>query len=649
MKGTLNTLFSKKAFNSTITSKNVTGKEKWLGYLVGPAGALLLNAVLATYLNIYYTDVLKLTHVWGGMFLAIFPIVSKILDAITNVLMGYIIDRTRTRQGKARPWLLLCAPFITLFGIMLFVVPSGNQTVQVIWVMLSYNLFYAFAYTIYNMSHGLMVPLSTRNTLQRGELSVFNQISTIMISGMIVALLFPMVIMPMIGVNKDAWIALMSGLSALAFPFILIEYYFTKERISEESSGKEEKTIPFKLQLKALITDKYYSLLIIYFLISTVAVVFKNLGLVYYCNYVLGTYNDGITQTLVSAIGGVPMGVGIFLVWPLAKKYGKRNLTMYGLVLCALGSLLCWMFPTNMTIVLIGQIIKNFGTLPSAYVFMALFADCLDHLEWRTGFRSDGIAMSIYSVITVAMTGVCTGVFNQILAKTGYIAPVTLHVFKTMSGTAATQMSAEQIAKIANDTAPIAFVQPAAVNQFITIAFLGLEVFTSIAGIVLLSFINVEKTIDKKQVALVAREKAEFARQGKTWLPVEERNALEAAEQEKEAEAAFAEELKAACLKNGKDFETEMQTHMHQLAAKREKLQAKKEIAEAKARMKEAKQAAKLDKRFDSMSETKKAAAIAREEKKHAAVEKLWEKEKAEGSKAYAYFQEQLAKEGELS
>ena len=100
-------LIEKNIFKGRITSENVTGKEKWLGYLVGPAGAMLLNAVLASYLNVYYTDVLKLTGVWGGAFLTVFPIVSKIIDAITNVIMGQIIDRTKTSQGKARPYLLL--------------------------------------------------------------------------------------------------------------------------------------------------------------------------------------------------------------------------------------------------------------------------------------------------------------------------------------------------------------------------------------------------------------------------------------------------------------------------------------------------------------------------------------------------------------
>ena len=128
--------------SSLIKSSNVTKSEKWLGYLIGPAGALLLNAVLATYLNVYYTDVLNLTPLWGGAFLTIFPIVSKIIDAITNVIMGQIIDRTKTKEGKARPWLLLSAPLVTITAILLFTVPNASDTVKAIWVMISYNLFY---------------------------------------------------------------------------------------------------------------------------------------------------------------------------------------------------------------------------------------------------------------------------------------------------------------------------------------------------------------------------------------------------------------------------------------------------------------------------------------------------------------------------
>lgn len=472
--------------NSRVKSDEVKKSEKWLGYLLGPSGALLLNAVLATYLNVYYTDVLKLTTIWGGAFLTVFPIISKIIDAITNVIMGYIIDHTKTSQGKARPWILLSAPLLLISGILLFVVPQGNETVQVIWVMLSYNLFYSFAYTIYNMSHNLMVPLSTRNTEQRGSLSVFNQISTIMMSGIIVALIFPMLIMPQLGVDKSKWIITMSVLSCLALPLTLMEYYFTKERVTmEDIKKKEEEKIPYKNLLKAIFTDKYMVLILLYFLIYTVGTQFKNLGLVYFCNYVLGTYNDGKTQTMISVIGGIPMGIGIFAVWPLAKKFGKRNLTMAGFVLYAIGSAICWICPTNMVVVLVGQFIKNIGGLPCAYVFMALFADVLDHLEWKNNFRCDGIAMSIYNIIAVTSVGIVTGLFNMLLSKSGYVAPSLVN----------------------GET--VAAVQSVATKNAITFSFVGLETITAIILIVILAFINVEKHIDKEQEEIKARKEEE--------------------------------------------------------------------------------------------------------------------------------------------
>ncbi len=472
--------------NSKVKNNDVKKSEKWLGYLLGPSGALLLNAVLATYLNVYYTDVLKLTTIWGGAFLTVFPIISKVIDAITNVIMGYIIDHTKTAQGKARPWILLSAPLLLISGVLLFVVPQGNETVQVIWVMLSYNLFYSFAYTIYNMSHNLMVPLSTRNTEQRGSLSVFNQISTIMMSGIIVALLFPMLIMPQLGVDKSKWIVTMSILSCLALPLTLMEYYFTKERVTMEDINKKgEEKIPYKNLLKAIFTDKYMVLILLYFLIYTVGSQFKNLGLVYFCNYVLGTYNDGKTQTMISVIGGIPMGIGIFAVWPLAKKFGKRNLTMAGFVLYAIGSAVCWICPTNMVVVLIGQFIKNIGGLPCSYVFMALFADVLDHLEWKNNFRCDGIAMSIYNIIAVTSVGIVTGLFNMLLSKSGYVAPSLIN----------------------GET--VAAVQNVATKNAITFSFVGLETITAIILIIILAFINVEKHIDKEQAEIKARKENE--------------------------------------------------------------------------------------------------------------------------------------------
>lgn len=483
----MKSLVERPAFHTKVRSEKVTRSEKWLGYLLGPAGALLLNAVLATYLNVYYTDVLKLGSIWGGAFLVIFPVISKIIDAITNVVMGQVIDRTHTKEGKARPWLLLSAPMLTITGILLFTVPQASETVQVVWVMISYNLFYSFAYTIFNMSHNLMVPLSTRNTTERGGLSVFNQITTIMMSGILVALVFPMVIMPMIGVDKSKWILLMSILSILALPLTLLEYYFTRERVTEESQQGAQQDHTFGEQLRAIFTDKYMLIIYAYFLIYTLGTSIKNISLVYFCNYVLGTYNDGMTQTMLSVIGGIPMGIGIFAVWPLAKKFGKRNVTLAGFILYAIGSGICWLFPTSMTIMLVGQFIKNIGGLPCAYVFMALFADVLDHMEWKNHFRCDGTAMSVYNIIAVAMVGICTGIFNGMLSKAGYVAPEIVNGVTTAAA------------------------QSETVKQVITFGFVGLETITGIVLAVLLIFLNVEKDITKKQAEIKRRHEEEQA------------------------------------------------------------------------------------------------------------------------------------------
>ena len=617
-----NEMLSAKLFDSRIHSQNVTGKEKWLGYLLGPCGALLLNAVLATYLNVYYTDVLKLTTVWGGAFLVVFPLVSKIIDAITNVIMGYIIDRTKTKQGKARPWLLLSAPLVALTGILLFTVPNAGETVQVIWVMLSYNLFYSFAYTIYNMSHNLMCPLSTRNTIQRGGLSVFNQISTIMMSGIIVALIFPMVVMPMLGVDQTKWILVMSVLSILSLPLTLLEYYFTKERVTEEQSGSEEKKLPFLTQLKIVLTDKYMILMFVYFFIYTLGTSLKNIGLVYYCNYVLGTYNDGVTQTMISVIGGISMGIGIFAVWPLAKKFGKRNVTLAGFILYAIGSAICWAVPTNMAVVLAGQFIKNIGGLPCAYVFMALFADGLDHLEWKSGVRSDGVAMSIYNILAVATIGVSTSLFNALISKAGYVAPKLV------------------------DGVTVAAEQSQAVKNMITFSFVGLETITGIILAVLLIFLTVEKMLSRKQAKIREYQKAEAAARGEEWVAPEVRAAEEEAKYLRENELAFEAALKDKCAAKGLDFEKELADYQKAAAEKAAKTAEKKRLAEEKEKAKAEKAKARKEEKLAALSPEDRLKKEQKEAKRAEAEEAAWQRELAAGEAYRAKVKAELEAKG---
>jgi glycoside/pentoside/hexuronide:cation symporter, GPH family len=472
---------------SFIKSDKVEMKEKVLGYFVGPCGGFLFNAVLVAYLNIYYTDVLGLTDVSGGMFLFAFPLISKVLDVIINFSFGVLIDKTRTKHGKARPYLILSGFLMAISGILAFAVPEHNELVKLIWVVVSFNLCFAVSFSIFNLSHSLMVPLSTRNSAERGPLSVLNNMASMGMQGIVVGAIFPTFIMPMIGVDKGAWITTMTIVSCIALPLTLLEYYFTKERVTEENMkmGIVEKKVSVSMQLKEVVKDKIWWLVMAYYVFFFAGAQLRNASLLYYCNYVVGTYNDGITPTLINIIGGIPMAIGMFIAWPLGKKIGKRNAIMIGFVFYALGSIITYAFASDITWVLVGQIIKNFGSIPAIYLLAALLADVLDHMEWKSGFRCDGITISVTSSIMTIMSGLALAVFNLLLSKSGYIQPYM-------------------------DNGVLLATQTESVNNVITFSFVGVEIITSIIIIIILVFLNVEKGLEEKQKDILERKQIEM-------------------------------------------------------------------------------------------------------------------------------------------
>ncbi len=418
-------IFESKTLDSRIHTENVSKKERWLGYLFGPSGLLLLNAVIAGYLNIYYTDVLKVGGIAGGVFLTVMPFISKVIDAITNILMGQIIEKTKTKQGKARPWMLVAAPCVAISAILLVLVPKGSETVQAIWITVTYNLYYCFAYTIYNMSHTLMMPLSTRDSKQRDTLAMFNNIANCIIPGMFVSMMFPMFIRPWMGVDQSRWITVVCIFSAIAFPAVLLEYFFTKERVTEQTEDQQDSSRSKSImeQLKACLHSKYWVMAMTMVTVGTLLNGIILVGRLYYCDWVLGTYNDGWTYTMVNVIGQAPLGLGIFLVWPLTKKFGKRNCILYGTVLAFLGGLICLVAPRNFALVLVGLSIASFGALPNTYTGTAVMADTMDYVEYKHGFRCDGITASIYSIVGTISAGVGTSIVNWGLSVFNYIPP----------------------------------------------------------------------------------------------------------------------------------------------------------------------------------------------------------------------------------
>lgn len=262
----------------------------------------------------------------------------------------------------------------------------------------------------------MLVPLSTRNAKQRDGVAMLSNMALCIIPGMFVAMLFPMLVLPALGVDPVKWQTMVVIFSLMALPCAFLEYYFTKERISEETSNEDKvKSVSIMEQLKVCVSDKYWAIFMVAQIIIQLVTCIQNTSLIYYCNWVLGTYNDGTTQTIVSAVGNAPLGFGILIMWPLVGKFGKRNVMVTGLAMSIVAGLAFCLNPTNMGWVLGMLMIRAFGALPVTYICMAMMADALDHVEWKVGFRCDGFSMSVYTIIFTVAVGVAQGVFNFVL------------------------------------------------------------------------------------------------------------------------------------------------------------------------------------------------------------------------------------------
>lgn len=545
-------LLGSKVFDTRIKSANVQNSERLLGFLLGPAFVMSMFYISGqSYLNMFYTDVLKLTPVWGGLFLTLLPVLSKIVDAITNLYMGWIIDHTKSRHGKARPWLLFSGPLLVVSSILLFSVPKASTAVQVIWVTVSYNLYFSIAFTMYNISHNLMVPLSTRNSKQRDGLAVLASMGISLLPGIVVSFIFPTFVLPAIGIDQGKWMLVMSVLSILALPAVMLEYYFTRERVTEETDGQSEEllTVSTRDQLKGCLKSKYW---ISIMLIMMIFQLYNNLqatSIIYYSNWVLGTYNDGVTLTMLNVIGQGPLGTGAIVMLPLVKKLGKRNTMIGGFVIGIVGCVLALTNVRSMGIVLVGLVLKSIGTIPITYVLIGMLADALDHVEWINGFRCDGFSTSIQSIIITIMSGLSAGLFNLGLSATGYVAP---------------EGTAEQIA---------AMTQTAGAQNFFS---WGVFLFPAIGFAIMLLILlpyKLDKDLPQMQKDIIARHKAEA--RGEVYVSPEEKARLEQEELDRVAEEKRIAELKERCRRKGLSFEEEEAKYQARLAAKKAKAEAK--------------------------------------------------------------------------
>ena len=552
-------IFENPLLSTKVKSANVKAPVLLIGYFLGPFGALLASGIFTNYLNRYWKDVLFANYKVDGVlpssittFLSLLPLISTILIVAGNLIVGQLIERTKTRAGKARPWMLLSSVLLAIGCIVLFIAPMGNGTdtpvLTMVLTAIAYNVYYAIACPMYNTANSTLVPVSTRNSSQRGLIASFTNFAHLGVMGA-GGMVFPFLVSLFLGgwdtPNAQAWTILFVVIGIVTFLFVVLQYYFTRERVTEESFHLETEEAPKKAismgkQFKAVGTDIFWWLIIVFYLIFQFSGSLKNLSCNDFCTTQwgdeLGNYYSGI----INILGAVPMAVAMAFIWPLSRKYGKRLVVMVGLLVGAVGGLIAGIWADNIIAVCVGVALKSFGSSPACYMILAMISDVLDHLEAKHGYRCDGLTMSIYSSIMAATTPLAQSFFNAI----------------TNAG---------------------------ANGAMVTVCYIWIETGVYVSCAVLMLFFIVEKYLKSDRALILDRQKAEALAAGIEWVEPEERLRREQEEAERLSEEARKLELKAKCEKKGISYEEEEAKYQAKLAEKRRIAEEKKAAKQNKA------------------------------------------------------------------
>ena len=537
---------------SLIRKNNVTLiPEGAIGYLVGPTLALLANSVLSNYFNKYMSDVLHINN-WASAFFTWLPVVSVIFVVIGNILVGKLMDNSKSKNGKARPLLLLSLPISLLALLFLFVFSPYNANSDswhvgaLVCIAIGYNLWFAFAYPMYYTPHAGLVSLSTRNSKDRGLLATISNATMLAAMG-ISSMFLPfflnlLFVYDMSGkgtaVTNDAgkvlyyvdesgaaiydsaasyahWKVFVIALLIITAIGVLIEYFFTRERVTEESMGQEQEAKPALStgeQWKICSKDKYWIIMMVFFFLYQFGGMIKNVSQNYFCTAMfpdaMGNYTvayGGQLQGTLAIIGAIPTAVGMVIALPLANALGsKSKAILCGAALAVVGGVIGMFAPDNFVIVTISFVIKALGSTPAMYLSLALLADIFDHQEAVNGKRTDGFSMTVYGAIIAGMTGLTTGVLNMVLSATNY------------------DVSTLQTNEVLRAAMPWVFIGGE------TICYLGIFIF--------FLFMGVEKFSKIDHLAIVADQKAAAKAEGREYISAEEKIRREEGEEAYEAE-----------------------------------------------------------------------------------------------------------------
>lgn len=387
-----------------------------IAYAGGDVACNVIFGMIGTLLTLFYTDYVGVNPAIVGMVM----LISRLFDGVSDLVMGVIVENTKSKWGKSRPWILWSSIPYAISAVLLFTVPHTEGMVQAIYIFVTYNFCTTVCYTALNLPYGSLSAMMTRVSEERDMLSVVRMgLSPL---GRIMAVTFTLPLVKLFGDNQAAWIKTMSIWAAAALILLIICFLKCEETVVIEAQKKAEKGSVLK-GIKTLVTNQYFWAVLVLWMLQSVSFGISGTILPYYCKYIFG--NDTwmysalyLTETLVL--------VGcIFLCAPLIRKCGKRNVALAGAFIALIGQLLFFINPMNFAWMVMSCVLRAIGLAPLNAAVFGMIGDVVEFGQWKTHIRQESLIFAGGSIGTKVGSGVASATMTGFLSLAGYISSST--------------------------------------------------------------------------------------------------------------------------------------------------------------------------------------------------------------------------------
>ena len=381
------------------------------------------NSIIAAVLMMFYTDSVGLAAGAVGTMLFI----SQLFDGVSDLIAGSLIDRTRTRWGKARPWLLwLCVPTGLSLALIFWIPVNASQTAKMIYAFCTYNLYVTVLYTIVGLAKVALMPLMTQNGLERGKLAMFSLIFGLGCTVLGISVTFPFV--AKLGGGVTAWRIVFALYGFIVSAGLLAAFLLSEEHVEsiaaveDKIADKKSEKYTFIDNVKNFCRNKYFIFAFAMTVFVNTAVQLNNNSQVYFYTYAM---NNKMLTSSLSLVGLVPLILSIlFLSTPSLRLFGKKGSVYIGCIGQLFGYVLSVIASKNANVPLlaVGLVVRNLSTGPLSVPINTLSADAVDYGEYLTNRRIEGTGSAIVTFSQKLSNGVSVGLVGWVLALTGYVA-----------------------------------------------------------------------------------------------------------------------------------------------------------------------------------------------------------------------------------